>query len=178
MKVQQTALPGVLILEPTLFEDERGFFAETYHRARYCEAGIDLEFVQDNYSRSCYGTLRGMHYQIQCAQGKLVQALRGEVFDVAVDLRRDSTHFGRWVGMNLSEANHLQMYIPPGFAHGFCALSPSADVLYKCTDYYRPQYECTLAWDDPDVNIYWPIRQAILSKKDRSGLKLHEAACY
>lgn len=178
MKVEQTDLPGVLLLRPQVFEDGRGYFAETYHRARYAEAGIDVEFVQDNESRSCYATLRGLHYQIQFAQGKLVRVVRGEVFDVAVDLRRDSTHFGRWTGTHLSAENHVQLYIPPGFAHGFCVLSPSADVSYKCTDYYHPEHECTLAWDDPQVNIRWPIRDVILSPKDRAGRPLSETPCY
>ena len=178
MKVEQTDLPGVLLLRPKVFEDARGFFAETYHRARYAEAGIDAEFVQDNESRSCYGTLRGLHYQVQFAQGKLVRVVDGEVFDVAVDLRRDSAHFGRWTGAHLSAENHLQMFIPPGFAHGFCVLSPWADVIYKCTDYYHPEHECTLAWDDPQVNIRWPIRDVILSPKDRAGRPLSETPCY
>ena len=178
MQVEQTSLPGVLLITPRVFQDERGFFVETYHRERYAAHGIDAEFVQDNHSRSCRGTLRGLHYQIAHAQGKLVRVLRGEVFDVAVDLRRASPHFGRWIGNRLSEANHLQMYIPPGFAHGFCVLSDSADVVYKCTDHYRPEHERTLAWNDPDVAIEWPIEEPILSPKDQSGMRLADCPSY
>lgn len=169
----------MLLIEPRVFEDARGFFKETYQKQRYREAGITAEFVQDNYSRSTRGTLRGLHYQIEHPQGKLVQVFRGEIFDAAVDLRRDSPRFGKWVGHRLSEANHRQMYVPPGFAHGFCVLSDVAEVFYKCTDLYYPQYERTLLWNDPAVGIEWPIDgEPILSEKDRHGTPLSEADCY
>ena len=179
MRVQQTRLPGVILIEPRVLGDERGFFKETYERNRYREAGIAREFVQDNYSRSCRGTLRGLHFQIQHSQGKLVQALRGEIFDVAVDLRRDSPQFGCWAGETLSESNHRQMYVPPGFAHGFYVLSDVAEVFYKCTDFYHPEFDRSLLWNDPDVNVNWPLAgEPILSEKDRAGKRLSEIECY
>lgn len=179
MKIIKTDLPGVLIIEPRVFEDERGFFKETYSAHRYFEAGIDLPFVQDNLSRSEKGTLRGLHYQIRHAQGKLVQVVRGEIFDVAVDMRKDSPQFGKWYGTILSETNHRQMYVPPGFAHGFCVLSPIADMNYKCTDTYHPEHERTLLWNDPDVAVDWPVNEnLILSEKDRNGKTLREVECY
>lgn len=175
MQVQNTEIPGVSIIEPEVFEDSRGFFKETYERNRYADAGITAEFVQDNLSRSGRGTLRGMHYQIQHPQGKCVQVFRGEIFDVAVDLRRNSPQFGKWVGVTLSESNHRQLYLPEGFAHGFCVLSETADVFYKCTDFYHPEHERTLLWNDPDVNIQWPVQgEPILSEKDRNGTLLSE----
>ncbi len=179
MQVLETDLPGVLIVEPRVFADSRGFFKETYEKNRYREAGIASEFVQDNFSRSCGGTLRGLHFQIRHPQGKLVQVLRGEIFDVAVDLRRGSTHFGKWAGVVLSEANHRQLYVPPGFAHGFCVLSESADMFYKCTDYYHPQHERTLLWNDPDVGIEWPLKgKPVLSAKDQQGTRFTELECF
>ncbi len=175
MQVQNTEIPGVLIIEPGVFEDSRGFFKETYERSRYADAGIAGDFVQDNLSRSSRGTLRGMHYQIQYPQGKLVQVFRGEIFDVAVDLRRHSSHFGKWVGVKLSESNHRQLFVPEGFAHGFCVLSETADVFYKCTDFYHPEHERTLLWNDPEVNIQWPLQtEPILSEKDGKGTLLSE----
>lgn len=179
MEIRETELPGVLLIEPRVFEDSRGFFMETYHQQRYAEAGIDCHFVQDNYSRSCRGTVRGLHYQILHPQGKLVQVVQGEIFDVAVDLRRSSPSFGKWVGVNLSESNRRQLYIPPGFAHGFHVLSDVADFFYKCTDFYFPEHERTLLWNDSDVNIGWPLDgEAILSEKDRQGKPLADAECY
>ena len=175
MQVLKTEIPGVSIIEPGVFEDSRGLFKETYERNRYADAGIAEEFVQDNLSRSCRGTLRGLHYQRQHPQGKLVQVFRGEIFDVAVDLRRNSPQFGKWVGVILSESNHRQFYVPEGFAHGFCVLSETADVFYKCTDFYHPEHERTLLWNDPDVNIQWPLQaEPILSEKDGKGTLLSE----
>lgn len=179
MDVQETDLPGLLLIEPRVFEDARGFFMETWQKQRYAEAGIAAEFVQDNYSRSVRGTVRGLHYQIVQPQGKLVQAIRGEIFDVAVDLRRDSAVFGQWTGVVLSESNRRQVYIPPGFAHGFCVLSDVAEFTYKCTDYYAPEHERTLLWNDPAIGIDWPLNEEpILSEKDRRGVPLAEAECY
>ena len=179
MQVLKTEIPGILIIEPGVFEDSRGIFKETYERNRYTDAGIAGEFVQDNLSRSCRGALRGMHYQIQHPQGKLVQVFRGEIFDVAVDLRRNSPQFGKWVGVKLSESNHRQLYVPEGFAHGFCVLSETADVFYKCTDFYHPEHERTLFWNDPDVNIQWPLQSdPILSDKDRDGTLFSEIEAF
>lgn len=167
MKVLPTEIPGVLVIEPRVFEDPRGYFLETHHQLRYREAGVDVEFVQDNHSRSCRGTLRGLHYQIEHPQGKLCRVVRGEVYDVAVDLRRASPTFGRWVAVHLSESNHRQIYVPPGLAHGFCALSETVDFLYKCTDFYHPEHERVIFWDDPDLGIDWPIQEPLLSERDR-----------
>lgn len=179
MEVIQTELPGVVVLQPNVFGDARGFFMETYQRSRYADAGLPREFVQDNLSRSCRGTLRGLHFQIQHPQGKLVQVLHGEVFDVAVDLRRGSPHFGKCIGMTLSADNRRQMYIPPGFGHGFCVLSESADFFYKCSDYYHPEHERTLLWNDPALGIRWPdIGEPILSNKDRQGLPLSQVETF
>ena len=180
MNVIQTAIPGVLIIEPAVKRDARGFFVEVWHEKRYRSAGIDLPFVQDNHSRSGRGTLRGLHYQIQHAQGKLVRVAEGEVFDVAVDLRRSSPTFGRWAGTVLSGENHLQLWIPPGFAHGFYVMSESADLLYKCTDLYAPQFDRTLQWDDPEVGVEWPLSGTtpLLSTKDQAGTPLHRAEVY
>lgn len=180
MKVQATALPGVLLIDLLTRTDERGFFLESWHEARYREAGI-AGFVQDNHSRSVQGVLRGLHYQIAQPQGKLVRVVGGEVYDVAVDLRRSSPAFGCWAGVVLSERNQRQLWVPPGFAHGFYTLSPTADLLYKCTDYYAPQHERTLRWDDPAVGIEWPLvetRPPVLSAKDAAGLPLEAAPAY
>jgi len=166
MKVITTELPGVLLIEPNVFGDQRGFFMETYHQARYQEAGIPERFVQDNHSRSRRGVLRGLHYQRVQPQGKLVWVARGQVFDVAVDIRRDSPTFGRWAGAVLDDGNHHQFYIPPGFAHGFCVLSEEADFFYKCTDYYHPPSEQGILWNDPAIGIDWPIQEPLLSAKD------------
>ncbi|MBS0205415.1 MAG: dTDP-4-dehydrorhamnose 3,5-epimerase [Planctomycetes bacterium] len=179
MNVIATELPGLLIVEPKVFGDARGFFFEGYHRERYRAAGIDVEFVQDNYSRSCRGTLRGLHYQITQPQGKLVQVTRGEVFDVAVDLRRSSPTFGRAAWILLNEENHRQLYVPPGFAHGFCVTTETADFAYKCTTFYNPGDERTLLWNDPTLNIPWPdLEPRILSAKDERGVSLSHVETY
>ena len=179
VNVIPTELPGLLIIEPKVFGDARGFFFEGYQRDRYRAAGIDAEFVQDNFSRSCRGTLRGLHYQISQPQGKLVHVTRGEVFDVAVDMRRSSSTFGRSVGVLLTEENHRQVYVPPGFAHGFCVVSESADFAYKCTTFYDPSDERTLLWSDPALHIHWPdTGSRILSPKDERGKPLSEAETY
>jgi len=166
MNVVKTPLPGVLVFEPRVFTDQRGFFLETYHQQRYREAGIKETFVQDNHSHSSQGTLRGLHYQLNHPQGKLVRVVAGQVFDVAVDIRRGSPCFGQWFGEYLSAENKKQMYIPPGFAHGFCVLSPSADFMYKCTDFYDAPDDHGVIWNDPEVAIDWPLEQPMLSAKD------------
>ena len=179
MNIIPTELAGLLLIEPKVFGDARGCFFESYQRERYLAAGIDADFVQDNCSRSCRGTLRGLHYQLTQPQGKLVFVTRGEVVDVAVDLRRSSPTFGRSVSAVLSESNHRQVYIPPGFAHGFCVTSDSADFCYKCTEYYQPTDERTLLWNDPALLIEWPaIEPYILSEKDRHGIPLCDAEVY
>lgn len=180
MQVIQTALPDVLIIEPKVFGDSRGFFMESYNAHRFREVtGLDVDFVQDNHSRSGKGVLRGLHYQIRQPQGKLVRVVRGSVFDVAVDLRRNSPAFGKWVGVELSEDNHRQLWIPPGFGHGFLVLSESADFLYKATDYYAPEHERCVRWNDPAVAIAWPLDgEPVLSAKDRDGKPLGEAEVF
>ncbi len=178
MEIRETALPGMYLIEPRVFADERGFFMETYHQAKFAERGIALPFVQDNHSRSSRGTLRGLHYQIEHAQGKLVRAIRGEIYDVGVDLRRDSPTFGQWIGEYLTEENKRQLYVPPGFAHGFCVVSEIAEVTYKCTDLYHPEHERSLLWNDPQLGIDWPIADPILSTKDAAGLLFSEAEFY
>jgi dTDP-4-dehydrorhamnose 3,5-epimerase len=177
MKVTPTAIPEVLLIEPRVFGDARGFFFESFNQRAFQEAsGLNLEFVQDNHSRSSQGVLRGLHYQIEPPQGKLVRVVRGRVFDVAVDLRRSAATFGRWVGMELSEDEHRQLWIPPGFAHGFMVLSESADFLYKTTDYYAPEHERCVAWNDPQLGIEWPDSVTPrLSAKDATGLPFHQA---
>lgn len=166
MKVTDTKLAGVLIIEPKIFGDARGFFKETFQAERYREAGIEGTFVQDNYSRSQKGVLRGLHFQITKPQGKLVSCPKGAIFDVAVDIDPESTTYGQYVSVELTEENHKQLWIPPGYAHGFCVLSETADFDYKCTDYYRPSDEGGVIWDDPDVAIEWPIANPSLSSKD------------
>lgn len=181
MKVTSTNVNGVLIVEPVVHVDDRGFFLESWHRKSFATAGIVEDFVQDNHSRSVKGTLRGLHYQIERAQGKLVRVVRGEILDVAVDLRRSSSTFGRWTGSHLSAENHRIMWIPPGFAHGFYTLSDEADVLYRCTDYYSPQHECTLLWCDEELDIDWRIQPGStprLSDKDKAGVRFAEAPYY
>lgn len=167
MKVLETALPGVLIIEPRVFGDARGFFLESYQAERYRSIGIDLPFVQDNHSRSARGVLRGLHFQRSRPQGKLVSVSRGAVYDVAVDINPASPTCGQFVAVELSDENHRQLWIPPGYAHGFCVLSEIADFQYKCTDYYAPEDEGGLLWSDPQVNIPWPLEQPLLSAKDR-----------
>ncbi len=168
MKVIPTNLPGVVVIEPQVFGDQRGFFLETYQAERYRAAGITATFVQDNHSRSRRGVLRGLHFQLRHPQGKLVQVMRGEVFDVAVDIRRGSPTFGHWFGTVLSDENHRQLYIPPGFAHGFCVLSEVADFTYKCTDYYHPEDEGGVFWQDPAIGIDWPVAEPLLSDRDKN----------
>jgi dTDP-4-dehydrorhamnose 3,5-epimerase len=172
MRATPTELPGVVMIEPQVFGDARGHFFETWQRERYAEAGVPREFVQDNVSRSARGILRGLHLQEPYGQGKLVQVLEGEVFDVAVDVRVGSPHFGRWIGESLSSDNHRQLFIPPGFAHGFCVVSESALLLYKCTELYHPETELSVSWNDPALAIAWPVRDPVLSKKDAAGLNL------
>ncbi len=169
MKVISTAIPGVLIIEPKVFGDSRGFFLETFHTLRYTEAGIPGPFVQDNHSCSAKGVLRGLHFQKQFPQGKLVQVTSGMVFDVAVDLRKPSPTFGQWVGITLHATEHKQFYLPPGLAHGFCVLSETADFHYKCTDYYHPEDEGSVRWNDPELNIQWPLANPLLSAKDANA---------
>lgn len=181
MKVTRTSIPDVLIIEPRVFADPRGHFFESYNRAAFAEAtGVDTQFVQDNQSRSGKGVLRGMHYQIRQAQGKLVRVSAGRIFDVAVDLRRESPTFGQWVGAELSAEDFRQIWVPPGFAHGFLVLSEWAEVLYKTTDYYAPAHERCLRWDDPQVGVAWPLegRQPLLSAKDAAGVSLADAECF
>lgn len=180
MKVIETAIPDLLILEPKVFGDARGFFMESFNARSFQEAtGLNVDFVQDNHSRSAKGVLRGLHYQIQQAQGKLVRVVRGSVFDVAVDLRKGSPTFGKWEGVELSEENNRQFWIPPGFAHGFLVTSESADFLYKTTDYYAPEHERSLAWNDPDVGVEWPLDgEPLLSAKDLAGKSLAECESF
>ena len=174
MKVIETALPGVLIIEPKAFGDHRGFFLETFQVERYREAGITLPFVQDNHSRSQRGVLRGLHFQRTRPQGKLVSVSRGAVYDVAVDIDPASATYGKFVGVELNDDNHRQMWVPPGYAHGFCVLSEVADFQYKCTDFYFPADEGGLAWNDPDVGISWPIEAPQLSAKDANNPRLRD----
>jgi len=176
-----TELPDVILIQPKIFEDERGFFLESYQKERFFAAGIHADFIQDNHSASTKGVLRGLHYQIRQPQGKLVRVVVGEVYDVAVDLRRHSPTFGRWVGEILSSEKKNQLWVPPGFAHGFYVTSEKAEILYKATDYYAPQWERSLLWNDPALGIDWPIingEPPILSAKDRQGALLSEAETY
>jgi len=174
MNILRCELPGLLILEPKVFGDARGFFMETWNERRYAEAGLDAHFVQDNISVSRRGALRGLHFQNPMPQGKLVSVWEGEVFDVAVDLRQSSPTFGKWHGLNLSAENKRQFFVPPGFAHGFVVLSDSAMFHYKCTDFYSPKDEQTIRWDDPDLGIKWPVSAPTLSEKDAKGRLLRE----
>jgi dTDP-4-dehydrorhamnose 3,5-epimerase len=174
VRVVTTDLPGVLVIEPDVHADGRGFFLETYQAEKYAAHGICGPFVQDNHSRSTGGTLRGLHLQLRRPQGKLVRVIEGEIFDVAADVRRGSPTFGRWVGITLSADNFRQCYIPPGFAHGFCVLTPIAQVEYKCTDLYDPESEIGVAWNDPSLAIRWPVREPLLSTRDRQHPTLAE----
>jgi len=181
MQITPTHLTDIYLIEPKVFGDDRGFFMETFQAQRFAEAGIPTSFVQDNHSRSRQGTLRGLHYQIQQAQGKLLRVVIGEIFDVAVDIRRSSPTFGHWVGTFLSAQNKSQLWVPPGFAHGFYVTSEWADLLYKTTDYYAPQWERTIRWDDPDLGIEWPLvgdQTPLLSAKDSQGKTLREAEIF
>lgn len=169
MKFRETGIEGLIVVEPTVFGDERGFFMETYHQAKFAEAGIKLPFVQLNHARSVKNTLRGLHFQSPNAQGKLVRCLFGEIYDVGVDIRRGSPTFGKWFGINLSAENKLQLYVPPDFAHGYCVISDFAEVMYSCTDLYAPQNEGGIIWNDPDLAIPWPTTDPLLSQKDRKN---------
>jgi dTDP-4-dehydrorhamnose 3,5-epimerase len=174
MKFTRTELPDVILVEPDVHPDSRGFFLETYHQRKYAEGGVPGPFVQDNHSHSVRGTLRGLHAQVGRPQGKLVRAVAGEMFDVAVDIRRGSRSFGRWVGFILSGENFRQLYIPPGFAHGFCVLSERVDVEYKCTDFYDASGEIAVLWNDPEIGIQWPIKEPMLSPKDARAPRLKD----
>ncbi len=180
MNLVETAIPGPLIIEPRVFGDERGFFMETWNQAAFAQAGLDMNWVQDNHSHSQEGVLRGLHFQNPGPQGKLVRVARGAVFDVAVDLRRTSEHFGKWVGVELSAENHRMFWVPEGFAHGFLTLEDDTDFLYKCTAPYAPDAEHTLAWDDPSVGIDWPLEtiEPIISEKDADGQALGEVMAF
>ena len=175
MRVTPLEHPEVLLIEPAVFADARGFFMETFHADKFARQGLPTRFVQDNHSRSVRGVLRGLHYQLHHPQGKLVRVVSGEVFDVAVDIRKGSPMFGKWVGAILSEDNQQQLYVPPGFAHGFCTLSEQADFLYKCTDLYAPGDEYGIAWDDPELAVEWPQLDYLLSDKDLENPKLSDS---
>ncbi|MCP3168555.1 dTDP-4-dehydrorhamnose 3,5-epimerase [Myxococcus qinghaiensis] len=175
MKVTPLEIPDLLLVEPKVFGDDRGFFMELFHAKRYADAGIPGPFVQDNYSRSARGTLRGLHFQEPQGQGKLVQVFAGSVYDVALDVRRGSTTFGQWVAVELSAENRRQLWIPPGFAHGFCVTSDTADFHYKCTTLYAPETERCIAWNDPDLAIPWPVSEPLLSPKDLRAPRLKDA---
>lgn len=181
MKITPTEIPAVMLVEPRVWQDHRGFFMETWNRRPFAAAGIDTEFVQDNHTRSVRGTLRGLHYQVRRPQGKLLRVTAGEIFDVAVDLRRSSPTFGRWVARKLSERNRLMLWVPPGFAHGFYVLSEFAECLYKCTDHYAPELERVLAWDDHQIGVEWPLvggKAPLLSERDSRGARLPEAELF
>jgi len=181
MEFVETSLPEVIKIVPRVFSDERGFFMETWQAKMFCDNVVDIEFVQDNFSQSSQGTLRGLHYQIEQAQGKLVRVVSGEVFDVAVDLRKSSPNFGKWVGEILSAENKHQLWVPPGFAHGFYVMSATAEFEYKCTDYYAPAFERAVRWDDADIAIDWPLKageQPVLSAKDEAASLLRDADTY
>ena len=167
LSCEPTSIPDVLKIVPPVYKDTRGFFMEMFHAGRYAELGVSDTFVQDSYSHSCKGTLRGLHYQRQYTQAKLISVIQGEIFDVAVDIRKGSPTFGQWVGQVLSDENRCQLYIPKGFAHGFCVLSEQADVLYKCSEVYHPEDDCGLLWSDPVLDIEWPIENPLLSDKDQ-----------
>jgi dTDP-4-dehydrorhamnose 3,5-epimerase len=175
MTFTETELPGVVLIAPRVHGDPRGFFKEVYHKARFAAAGIDVDFVQENHSRSEGRVVRGLHYQLHHPQGKLMRVIAGAIFDVAVDIRRGSPTFGRWVGRMLSAENHHQLYIPPGFAHGFCTCTDAAEVVYQCTAFYDPKDERGILWNDPDIGIDWPTSEPILSARDRSNPRLRDA---
>ncbi len=180
MNIIKTKIPDLLIIEPKVFGDERGFFFESYNKQKFHQlTGLELDFIQDNHSKSAKNVLRGMHYQIKQPQGKLVRAVQGEVFDVAVDIRKNSPTFGQWVGVHLSAENKKQFWVPAGFAHGFVVLSETAEFLYKTTDYYAPEHERSIKWDDPQIGIDWPIEGApALSEKDKAALPLSKAELF
>jgi dTDP-4-dehydrorhamnose 3,5-epimerase len=174
MRFEPTEIPDVIRVEPRIFRDARGFFLESFHEAKFAEAGVRARFVQDNHSRSSRGTLRGLHMQVSFAQGKLVRCTAGEVFDVAVDVRRGSKTFGKWVGETLSAENFRQLWVPPGFLHGFCVTSDSAEIQYKCTELYHPEDELGVLWSDPDLGIRWPVTEPLLSAKDAALPRLRD----
>jgi dTDP-4-dehydrorhamnose 3,5-epimerase len=181
MEFTPTDIADVVVIDPVVFEDDRGFLMETWQERKFSDAGIDARFVQDVHSRSVGGTIRGLHYQIEQPQGKLVRAIAGAIFDVAVDLRRASPTFGHWVGETLSESNRRLLWIPPGFAHGFCVQSELAEIEYRMTDFYAPRHERTIRWDDPEIDIAWPLREGsepVLAKKDAAGVQLKDAEVY
>lgn len=179
MRFEATDISGLVVIELKVFGDDRGFFTETYQRRRFVEAGIGESFVQDNHSRSRTGVLRGLHYQIEQPQGKLIEVLRGEVYDVAVDLRRSSPTFGKWFGLKLGEDSRKLLYVPPGCAHGFYVVNGPADVYYKCTDFYAPQHERTLLWNDPELGVSWPlVGTPVVSSKDLQGRSLAQSETY
>jgi dTDP-4-dehydrorhamnose 3,5-epimerase len=178
MEFEPTAIPEVVLIRPKVFGDSRGYFFESWEERKFAAAGLDMKFVQDNHSRSARNILRGLHYQVQQTQGKLVRVVTGAVFDVAVDIRRSSPTFGRWVGVTLTEENHHMLWVPPGFAHGFLVLSESADFLYRCTDFWAPPHERAITWNDPDLNITWPLpagTQPSLSPKDAAAKSFRDA---
>lgn len=181
MEFEPTSLPEVILIRPRVFGDARGYFFESWHKHRFSEAGIPVDFVQDNHSHSVRNSLRGLHYQISQPQGKLVRVTRGEVFDVALDIRRSSPRFGQWIGVHLSDRNHQMLWVPPGFAHGYLALSDAVDFLYKCTDIYAPRYERGIRWNDPQIGVRWPLAEGevpLLSEKDASAPLLNDAEYY
>ena len=176
MEVVDLAIPDVKLIKPRAFPDERGFFLQGYHEQQYREAGIEMSFVQDNHSRSSRGVLRGLHYQLEHAQDKLITVVRGKIYDVVVDIRRGSPTFGKWVGEILSDENHHQMYVPKGFAHGFCVMSEEVDLLYKCSDFYAPGDEYGILWADPEIGVEWPSMEMLLSEKDQKLPLLSDVA--
>ena len=181
MEFTATRIPEVIVIDPVVFEDQRGFFMETWQAKKFNDAGIAAKFVQDSQSRSTHGTVRGLHYQIEQAQGKLIRVIQGEAFDVLVDLRKSSPTFGQWVGETLSAGNRKIIWVPPGFAHGFQVLSDSADFEYRCTDFYAPEHERTIRWDDPDIGVDWPLQEGqepMMSDKDLAGVALKDAEVY
>jgi dTDP-4-dehydrorhamnose 3,5-epimerase len=180
LKFIPTSLPDVLLIEPKVFQDQRGFFLESYQKKDFSEAGIPFDFVQDNHSKSCQGVLRGLHYQIKQPQGKLMRVIAGEIFDVVVDIRKHSSTFGKWFGTYLSAENKQMLWVPAGFAHGFYVTSPEAEVIYKATDYYAPQWERTIAWNDPTIDVQWPLEGHFpsLSAKDAVGIPFSEAEIF
>jgi dTDP-4-dehydrorhamnose 3,5-epimerase len=181
MEFLPTAIPDVLVIKPHVFADARGFFMETWETRKFAGRGLNVSFVQDNHSRSMKNTLRGLHYQLQQAQGKLLRVISGEIYDVALDIRRHSPHFGKWVAETLSAENKLELWIPPGFAHGFLVLSEAAEVVYKCTDFYVPQSERAILWNDPDIDIRWPLpngQPPLLSDKDKAACRFCDAEVY
>lgn len=181
MEFVPTSIPEVVLIKPRVFGDQRGYFLEVWHERKFAEAGLDLAFVQDNHSHSSQWTLRGMHFQIEQPQGKLVRVARGAVFDVAIDVRRSSPTFGRWVGVELSESNHHMLWVPPGFAHGFLALTPDVDFVYKCTDFYAPQHERTIHWADPEVGVEWPLPpgvEPVVAPRDAAAGPMRSVECF